>query len=57
MTKREHVLNILKEVHKGQSRSDESAGQYLERMADLTLGYLEEDKSKKVARKEEDPKQ
>ena len=53
MAKRDHILNVLKEVFKGQPNPGENSRDYLERMADLALGFIEEDKGKKSGKKED----
>lgn len=54
MTHKEHIVNLLKEVHRGPNRGEDVKA-YFDRMADSILGYIpEEDKPKKFFRKQEE---
>lgn len=53
MSRRDHIINILKEVRRGPNQG-EDLKTYLERMAESILSYVpEEEKPKKSSKKEE----
>ena len=40
MTRRQHILNVLREFRKGDPREGEGIQGYLNRIADVILGYI-----------------
>lgn len=54
MTHKDHIINILREVHTGGPNPGEGIKDYLDRMANMVLSYVpkdEEDDSVKVKTK------
>lgn len=45
---KKHIVNILKEVYKGQPNEGETFSDYLDRMASAILSYIPEDKKAEV---------